>query len=220
LKTTAQQIEGQAKKERSNYKKQTKKNNNPDLENQYRKSIEDLKLKQDQLLLYWDTYKDIRLSKWLKMVCATFDAQKEHYSTGKNILSKEEWKAVSDVEPQVLSEPAVFTQSLQSPPQPPQIAQVASFPIVVIYFFFSQVKPNQLYQKMQLIPMQTGRSSKPKMEQNIGSMRRRRRANGKSRFDQRFFATASVKRELLFASLVVILWVSVEYQLMLLPVIS
>jgi hypothetical protein len=136
----------------------------------------------EQLLLYWDDYKDLRLSKWLKFVSSTFDAQKEHYSIGNNILSKEEWKKMSSLEPEAFKEPSVF--SLQ--PLPP-LLKVLSFILLLFYVYFRvqihHPKQQQLQLQILQILLQSGRSSKHRKEKNFGSMKRHRRVNGRNPFD-------------------------------------
>eukprot|EP01119_Soliformovum_irregulare_P012943 TRINITY_DN3397_c0_g1_i1.p1 TRINITY_DN3397_c0_g1~~TRINITY_DN3397_c0_g1_i1.p1 ORF type:complete len:178 (-),score=41.75 TRINITY_DN3397_c0_g1_i1:31-564(-) len=104
IKALSNQIDTQAKKDRANFKKATKRGGADTMDRDYQEKMAEHKAKQEYLLDYWRLYREHRLSKWLKMTCAGIDAETDHFKKNSELLNRGGWKSVLGSSPMPLPE--------------------------------------------------------------------------------------------------------------------
>jgi len=106
LSTLSQEIEAQAKSEFKDYKKKLKEKKNKgkekDIKAESLAEITKHKAKLENLMKYWEIWKERRYDFWLRFLCGSFDAQRDNFRTNDDLLFNANWKSVVDNEPNAL----------------------------------------------------------------------------------------------------------------------
>eukprot|EP01114_Cavostelium_apophysatum_P021189 TRINITY_DN7317_c0_g1_i1.p1 TRINITY_DN7317_c0_g1~~TRINITY_DN7317_c0_g1_i1.p1 ORF type:complete len:456 (-),score=110.38 TRINITY_DN7317_c0_g1_i1:871-2238(-) len=92
LKNVSQSIQHDIKKKKSELKASV-----PTITNET-EGIKELIAKHDEVSLYFNIYKQRQFHRWLKPVCAAFDAQRDYYGSCVTLLKGEPWKIVLGVQ--------------------------------------------------------------------------------------------------------------------------